>query len=117
MPRLQRAALSRGSIHAANQGDPEAQFSLGLLCAAGEDVPQSDVEACRWLLLAVAGLPPTARHGTFARSVLRQIIATMIPLQVAEARLLAVEWTTHWLREHAEMGIQSAPAADSGIRL
>jgi len=37
---------------------PYAQLNLGLLYAAGNGVPQDDVEAFKWLELAFAGLPP-----------------------------------------------------------
>ncbi len=33
---------------AANQGDPEAQISLGFMYAEGQGVPQDDAEAVRW---------------------------------------------------------------------
>ena len=36
----------------AEQGDAEAQWSLGLAYAKGEGVPQDDAEAARWYRLA-----------------------------------------------------------------
>ncbi len=33
---------------AAEQGDPEAQFNLGVMYYEGEGMPQSDVKAARW---------------------------------------------------------------------
>ena len=36
----------------ANAGDAQAQFSLGLMCDFGLGVPQDDVEAYKWFILA-----------------------------------------------------------------
>ncbi|WP_374377800.1 SPOR domain-containing protein [Dongia sp.] len=43
---------------AAEAGEPEAQSRLGVLYAKGEGVPQSDVEAYKWLSLATRGAAP-----------------------------------------------------------
>jgi TPR repeat protein len=43
---------------AAEAGEPEAQSRLGVLYAKGEGVPQSDVEAYKWLSLASRGAAP-----------------------------------------------------------
>ena len=37
---------------AAEQGDAEAQYNLGVICNNGEGVPQDDAEAVRWFRLA-----------------------------------------------------------------
>ena len=42
---------------AANQGWAFAMLNLGLLYAAGNGVPQDNIEAFKWLELAFAGLP------------------------------------------------------------
>ena len=36
----------------ANAGDADAQFNLGVMYRTGEGLPQDDVEAYKWLILA-----------------------------------------------------------------
>ena len=38
--------------HAAEQGDADAQFNVGVAYATGEGVPQDDAEAAQWYRLA-----------------------------------------------------------------
>ena len=38
--------------HAAEQGDADAQYNLGVMYATGEGVPQDEAEAVRWYRLA-----------------------------------------------------------------
>ena len=46
------ATAIRGFRVYAEQGSPRAQYSLGLMYANGEGVPQDDAEAVRWYRLA-----------------------------------------------------------------
>ena len=75
---------------AAEQGDSLAQYSLGLLYDRGFGVPRDIVEAAKWLNLATAGAPPKARE-TRAR-IRDAVTAKMTRGEIAQARLLALEW-------------------------
>ena len=77
----------RFSVSAAEKGDAFAQLQLGLRYAKGDGVPQSYVEAHKWVNLAAAeGDSEAAKsRDVFAKLMIRQ--------QVAEAQRLAREWT------------------------
>ena len=75
---------------AAEQGDPYAQASLGILLRFGKGVAQDDVEAYKWFYLAISQTSGgeqesiiELRDGTAAR---------MTPKEIAEATRLAREW-------------------------
>ena len=71
---------------AAEQGDAEAQFNIGVMYDNGRGVPQDDAQAHMWFNLAGARGHEKARE---ARDAVR---ARMTPEQVAEAQRLAREW-------------------------
>lgn len=109
----------------AQQGDPTAQFALGLHYAQGEDVQQDDVEAARWFTKAAdqghivaqatlgacywagRGVPKDvskayfwlvlARAGGYERSkdLIGPVTAEMTRSQVLTAQQEANEWLTH----------------------
>jgi hypothetical protein len=109
----------------AQQGDPTAQFALGLHYAQGEEVRQDDVEAARWFSQAAAqghivaqatlgswywagrGVPKDvskayfwlvlARAGGYERSkdLIGPVTAEMTRSQVLTAQQEANEWLTH----------------------
>ena len=71
---------------AAEQGDAEGQYCLGLLYATGKGVPQNYILAHMWFDLASAA-------GNEEATIHRDQAATlMMPLQLLEARKLAREW-------------------------
>ena len=75
---------------AAEQGDPDAQFNLGLSYAGGEGVPQDDAEAHMWLSLA-ASRASGEDAKLFAKR--RELLANrMPPQQIAQAQSRAREW-------------------------
>jgi uncharacterized protein len=75
---------------AAEQGDPYAQASLGILLRFGKGVAQNYVEAYKWLQLAVS-----QTSGGEQESILElrdSTAARMTPEQITEAKRLATEW-------------------------
>jgi len=78
---------------AAERGFSKAQFNLGLKYASGQGVAQDYVQAHMWMDLAA----PRANRAdgkkyTAARD---RVAAKMNPMQIAEARRLALEWETN----------------------
>jgi hypothetical protein len=74
---------------AADRGHPAAQAMLGVMCHRGQGVPQDDVEAYKWLTLAIRQQP--AERDAFA--LWRDFVARdMTPAQVAEGQHRASEW-------------------------
>jgi TPR repeat protein len=68
------------------QGNAEAQFSLGFMYRRGDGVPQDYVQAHMWANLAAAQGNEDARGA-------RDVIAFMMtPSQIEEAQRLAREW-------------------------
>ena len=51
-PEVEQEVFSRSDRLAAEQGNANAQFNLGLMYANGEGVPEDDAEAVRWYRLA-----------------------------------------------------------------
>lgn len=112
----------------AEQGDPVAQYAVGLHCAQGEDVSQDYTEAARWFSLAAEqghigaqatlgglywagrGVPKNvtkayfwlvlARAGGYERSkdLIGPVTAEMTRSQVLEAQQAANDWLTHHQR-------------------
>jgi TPR repeat protein len=75
---------------AAEQGDADAQYSLGLAYSLGRGVPQDYVEAHKWFNLAASRVSAEIQK-TFAES--RDAVAEkMTPTQIAEAQTLARAW-------------------------
>jgi TPR repeat protein len=71
---------------AAEQGDDNGQYRLGLMYGVGQGVPQDDVLAHMWFNLAAAqGLEK-------AEGFRDEIVESMTSEQVAEAQRLAREW-------------------------
>ena len=95
------AAFERGDYETAlqewrplaEQGDAEAQLSLGFAYATGQGASQDYVQAHKWFALA-------ASRSSVSGKVLRDIAvehrdraaAMMTPAQIAEAQTLAREW-------------------------
>ena len=70
----------------ADQGNADAQFTLGVAYAKGEGVTQDNDEAHKWFNLSAAAGNTKAGEG-------RDFVAKrMTPEQVAEAQRLAREW-------------------------
>ena len=72
---------------AAGQGLARAQYNLGWMYEKGQGVAQDDVQAYMWFNLAAAQRDEGAAEH---RDKLAQ---SMTPDQVAEAQILAREWT------------------------
>ena len=53
--------LFQEQFKAAEQGQAEAQYTLGFMYAKGEGVPQDDAEAYTWFAVAVANGPAHAK--------------------------------------------------------
>ena len=79
---------------AAEQGDPQAQYNLGLAYAKGEGLTEDNVSAHMWLNLAAARFPAsdTVNRGVAVAS--REAVAgRMSPEEIADAQKRAREWT------------------------
>lgn len=74
----------------AEQGDPYAQASLGLLFRFGKGVPQSFEQAYMWFDLAVARTSGGEQESI--QEMRDAVAARMSPEQLAEAKRLAKEW-------------------------
>lgn len=85
----QAAALHR---EAAEQGNCRGQLNLGLAYNKGEGVPQDYIKAHSWISLAAARSPADGQEK--CARVRDEIGAKLTPQQVAEAQMLAREWTT-----------------------
>ena len=125
-----------GMRRLAEQGDPVAQYAVGLHYAQGEDVPQDYTEAARWfsqaaeqghiaaqatlggLYWAGRGVPKDvtkayfwlvlARAGGYERSkdLIGPVTAEMTRNQVFEAQQAANEWLTHHQRTSNPIPLQ-----------
>jgi TPR repeat protein len=73
---------------AAEQGDPIAQYVLGVMYQTGDGVPQDYVQAYAWLDLAARQDLEQARRSRDAAA------AAMNGAQLTEARRLSNEWAT-----------------------
>ncbi len=71
---------------AAAQGQPNAQFNLGVRYVMGRGVPQDDVLAHMWFALAAA------QGSAYARSNRDILAERMTPMQTAKAKQLARDW-------------------------
>ena len=78
---------------AANHGDAQAMYNLGLAYAKGEGVAQDNVQAHVWFNLAAARFPISHAHNRNLASKNRDLVAgKMAPEEIAEAQRLAREW-------------------------
>ncbi len=83
---------------AAEQGDPFAQASLGILLRFGKGVAQDDIEAYKWLYLAAAQTSGGERESI--KELLDSTAARMTPKEIAEATRLAREWKLKPAQQH-----------------
>ncbi len=81
---------------AAEQGDAEAQYNLGLMYATGIGVPEDHVQAYKWLVLASVGTPDAKNldrvKWKMAERLRKRLRRNMTEEQLAEANRLASEW-------------------------
>jgi TPR repeat protein len=78
---------------AADRGNPEAQYNLGLAYATGMGVSQDNVSAHMWLNLAATGFASSdAAKRSLAAHARDAVADKMSPAQVAEAQRLASAW-------------------------
>ena len=75
---------------AADQGDPYAQASLGILLRFGKGVAQNDIEAYKWFYLAASHTSGGERESIV--ELRDSTAARMTPREIAEATRLAREW-------------------------
>jgi TPR repeat protein len=75
---------------AADQGNPEGEYLLGLMYDKGQGVPRDFFQAYKWLNLAAARVSGD-RRDLFYR--IRDSVATkMTPDQIETAQRVALEW-------------------------
>jgi uncharacterized protein len=78
---------------AAEQGDAQAQYNLGLAYARGEGVTQDIVKAHMWFNLAAARFPPTDARNRAAAVKNRDTVASeMSSEQLSDAQKRALAW-------------------------
>jgi uncharacterized protein len=71
---------------AADQGRPDAQSNLGVMYAEGEGVPQDDVQALMWFILAAELNHKDAMENR------DNAVSSMTAAQITAAKKLAREW-------------------------
>ncbi len=78
---------------AAEQGYPASQCSLGVMYATGRGLRRDDIQAYKWLTLAMSRYPALQRDGVTLAKRNRDLVALRItPHQAAQAERLAQEW-------------------------
>jgi uncharacterized protein len=77
---------------AADQGDSNAQYTLGVMYSIGAGVPQDYVQAHMWLDLAAASTDSKKEQRDLAVQDRDRIASKMTPAQIAEAQKLASAW-------------------------
>ena len=81
---------------AAEQGDAEAQYNLGMMYATGIGVREDHVQAYKWLVLALLGTPDAKNldrvKWKMAERLRKRLRRNMTEEQLAEANRLASEW-------------------------
>ena len=82
---------SSGSGKAAEQGNADAQFNLGVMYRDGHGVTQDYTRAHMWFNLATSRATHTATRDQVAKNRDRAA-AMMTPDQIAEAQRMASEW-------------------------
>ena len=76
---------------AADKGDPQAQYNLGLAYAQGQGVPQDNVNAHMWFNLATARFPDSRGRDLAVSN--RDVVANKLtPEQLTQAQNLARTW-------------------------
>ena len=84
-------------IKAAEQGDPEEQFKLGMCYSKGEGVLEDIVEAYKWFLLAGA-------YGAAKASDMRgRLVAKISAEQIIEAQERVTKWRQKFKQSHPEI--------------
>jgi uncharacterized protein len=78
-------------VRAAEQGDPTAQYLLGLMYDKGHGVWPDTVLAHKWLNLAAAHAP-TTRYREYYLKLRNAVASKMTPSQISVAQWLAFEW-------------------------
>ncbi len=81
---------------AAEQGDAEAQYNLGMMYATGIGVREDHVQAYKWLVLASVGTPDAKNldrvKWKITKRLRKRLEGNMTEEQLAEANRLASEW-------------------------
>ena len=101
-----RPQAVRWLLAAAEQGLPRAQVKLAEVYADAPDKSGGGATAAGWFLLSALGLSGVHLHR--ARSGYERIASHLTPVQIAEAKCFAQEWTpkppAHLLPEHVDGG-------------
>ncbi len=81
---------------AAEQGDAEAQYNLGLIYATGIGVREDHVQAYKWLVLASVHTPDAKNldrvKWKITKRLRKRLQRNMTEEQLAEAERLSSEW-------------------------
>jgi cell division septation protein DedD len=99
---------------AAAAGEPEAQARLGVMHAKGDGVTQSDVDAYKWLSLAVRGVAPGMSR-TLAETNQTVVGQRMTAEQRAEA--ITASQTASSIYLPTEQPVEAAPALEDSTPL
>lgn len=83
--------ISPGVVRPPCRAMPWAQFNLGVDYSQGRNVPQDDVQAYAWFILAASGVSPGyLREMAIGHRDLQA--AMMAPEQITEAERMALKW-------------------------
>ena len=78
--------LTSGATAAAEQGEANARYNLGVMYGTGQGVSQDYVQAHMWFNLAASNAHDEAINDR------ERVAARMTPVQIVEAQRLALEW-------------------------
>lgn len=77
---------------AAEGGDAQSQYQLGVLYMEGTGVPQNYVEAAKWLILAKAGADTNSDTYNSASTSVDKLESRMTPSEIEQAQQAASTW-------------------------
>lgn len=88
---------------AADRGDGEAQYNLGVIYSQGSGIPQDWVQAHMWFSLAGSSrIEASQQNREIAENNRKAAEANMTPAQIEEAQALAGKWLEeHKVLDHA----------------
>jgi hypothetical protein len=97
---------------AAEAGDADAQYALGMTYATGDEVLQDFAEALRWINIAAArGFQRDAASTDAVRRARKTLAARMTPAAIAWAQQMAREWADAFEQQAEALRLTAAKPA------